>query len=372
MMVYGNISTAAPLTALSFGISVFQAMCSEFPGLRWRASLKCPQHEHDMQISKAATRHGGKLLHGANCNLCDSETGGLGAAAVDILEIVDIHQSRGTRARPVGAREATVKAQGRYPVLRPEATRDLHPEQAQRRLDTWWDGVNEEMGDVLRSSTGSTDGENVESTTSVASNEVARLEHLITDLQQQLGQHHQDVREQIGAVDKRSVDMINADDGMMGRLDFLVVMMMALRPLDGIDTPRRACILPPWDFAQGHGLSDEEQAPEGWVKRNGEWREDDFKQGEGVFKTRNRLFLACAVTHWLVPCGLNGQGYDIQRPRTWFRMSVSEATFVLQVMSATFAAIAAAPLSGVGLLLKKRFRRHWGAWRACWRPSWQR
>ncbi|CAM9686810.1 unnamed protein product [Ectocarpus fasciculatus] len=353
MKVYGNISTAAPWAALSFGISVFQAMCSEFPGLRWRAFLKCPQHEKKLlQISTTATRHGDKLLHGATCNLCDSETGGLGAAAVDLLEVVDVRQSRGELVREVHGR--LVKAHDRYPVLCPEATRGLHPEQAQRRFDTWLDSVKEEMGDVFRSSKGSAGGEDVESTPSAASGEMARLAQLVTDLQQQLGQHHRDVRQQMGAVDKRLMDIIDADDGVMGRLDFLVVMMMAMRR-DGFDTPRRACVLPPWDFALGHGLSDEEQAPECWVKRLGEWREDDFKQGKGVFKTKMRLFLVCAVTHRLVPCGPNGQGYDIQRPRTWFRMSVSVATFVLQVVCATLAAIAAAPLSGAGALAEESF-----------------
>ncbi|CAM9921133.1 unnamed protein product, partial [Ectocarpus sp. 12 AP-2014] len=68
-----------------------------------------------------------------------------------------------------------------------------------------------------------------------------------------------------------------------------------------------------------------------------------------------RLFLECAVTHRLVPCGPHGQGYDIQCPRNWFRMSVSVATFVLQVVSATLAAIAAAPLSGAGDLAEETF-----------------
>ncbi|CAN0399699.1 unnamed protein product, partial [Ectocarpus sp. 12 AP-2014] len=134
----------------------------------------------------------------------------------------------------------------------------------------------------------------------------ARLGRLVAELQQQLGQHHLDVREQIGAMDKRLVDVIDADDGVMNKLDFIVAMMMAIRR-DGFDTPRRACVLPPWDFAQGHGLSDEEQAPECWVKRLGEWRGDDFKQGKGVFKTKMRLFLVCAATHRLVPCGPHGQ-----------------------------------------------------------------
>ncbi|CAM9921200.1 unnamed protein product [Ectocarpus sp. 12 AP-2014] len=75
-------------------------------------------------------------------------------------------------------REVREVSQSSWPLscLRPEAARGLHPEQAQRRFDTWWDGVNEEMGDVLRSSKGSTGGEDVEHTASVASDEVARLE----------------------------------------------------------------------------------------------------------------------------------------------------------------------------------------------------
>ncbi|CAN0315933.1 unnamed protein product [Ectocarpus sp. 6 AP-2014] len=352
MKVYGSISTAAPWAALSFGISVFQAMCSEFPGLRWRASLKCPQHEQDMQISKAATRPGDKSLFGATCSLCDSKTGGLGAAAMSLLEIVDVHECVDKIFQEVAGR--LVQAQDRYPVLRPEAARGLHPEQTQRRFDAWWDGVKEEMDDTLRGARGPIGGEAVESTASVASPEVARLERLVTDLQQQVGQQHQDVRERIGAVDTRLVDMIDADDGVMGRLDFLVVMMMAMRR-EGFDTPRRACVLPPWDFVQGRGLSDEEQAPDCWVKRLGQWRKDDFKQGKGVFKTKMRLFLVCAATHRLVPCGPNGQGYDIQHPRTWFRMSVSVATFVLQVVCATLAAIAATPLSGAGALAEETF-----------------
>ena len=55
MKVYGNIATTAPWAALSIGISAVRVMCSDFPGLRWRASLKCPQHEEDMQISNTVS-----------------------------------------------------------------------------------------------------------------------------------------------------------------------------------------------------------------------------------------------------------------------------------------------------------------------------
>lgn len=64
-----------------------------------------------------------------------------------------------------------------------------------------------------------------------------------------------------------------------------------------------------------------------------------------MFTKKKRLFLVCAHTLRLVPCGRNGQGYDIQQPRKWFRMSVSVTAFVLQVVSATLAAMAVAPLS---------------------------
>ena len=49
--VYGNIGTAAPWAALSLGISAVRTMCLDFPGLRWRASLKCPQHQQNMPIT---------------------------------------------------------------------------------------------------------------------------------------------------------------------------------------------------------------------------------------------------------------------------------------------------------------------------------
>ena len=55
MQVYGDIGNAAPWTALSFGVSVVRSMCCEFPGLRWRAFLNCPQHDQHMPISKAVS-----------------------------------------------------------------------------------------------------------------------------------------------------------------------------------------------------------------------------------------------------------------------------------------------------------------------------
>ena len=153
------------------------------------------------------------------------------------------------------------------------------------------------------------------------------------------------VRGWLGGVDTRLEEIIGADDDMMEKVDFVVTMLMAVRS-DPFDTPRRACVLPPWKFAKTRGLSEDEQRPEVWVKRQDEWREGDFKEGKGITKKKKRLFLVCAHTHRLVPCGPNGQGYDIEQPRTWFRMSVSVATFALQVLCTSLSAMAMVPLSG--------------------------
>lgn len=51
MKVYGNIGTPVPWAALTHGISAVRTMCTEFPGLRWRAFFTCPSHRKDMLIN---------------------------------------------------------------------------------------------------------------------------------------------------------------------------------------------------------------------------------------------------------------------------------------------------------------------------------
>ncbi|CAN0044686.1 unnamed protein product [Pylaiella littoralis] len=337
--VYGNIATTAPWAALSLGISACRVMCSDFPGLRWLTFLKRPRHKLDMQVSKTATRPGDKLLLEHGCSLCSSETGGVGAAATEVL------QSRGMpRVNLVSEmfREVHgrfVDLQQQYPVLRPENSGGFHPEQARRRFEGWLTGIREEAAGLLHGG-----GQGVEESARARepedvsiSDEVGKLQRLVGDLQQQLGQHDQDVRGWLGAVDRRLEAIIDADTGAMKKQHFLVAMLMAMRS-EGFDTPRQACVLPPWKFAQTYGLSEHEQTPEVWVKRLDEWREDDFKQGKGVIRKKKHLFLLCAHTHQLAPCGPKGQGYDVQQLRTWVRKSVSGTAFALQVACSTLAA----------------------------------
>lgn len=201
------------------------------------------------------------------------------------------------------------------------------------------------------------------------SNEVVQLRRLVGDVQIQLGRQHRDARGWLGKRDQRFLYGIEADDGVMGRLDFVVAMLMAVRG-EGFDTPRQACVLPPWKFAEAHGLSEEEQSPEVWVKRLQEWLGDDCKEGKGSFKKKKRFFVVCAHIRRLVPCGPNGQGHNTQQPRTWFRMSVSVATFALQVVCSTLTAMAAVPVAGV-LPLRPPSRQQWAIWSLSWRPNWK-
>lgn len=53
--VHGDISTPAPWAALSYVISAVRLMLLEFPGLRSRGSLQCPQHGDSMPLSNTVS-----------------------------------------------------------------------------------------------------------------------------------------------------------------------------------------------------------------------------------------------------------------------------------------------------------------------------
>lgn len=76
------------------------------------------------------------------------------------------------------------------------------------------------------------------------------------------------------------------------------------------DTPRLAFVLSPWDFDQDVGLSQREQDGATWLSKL-----EAGVDKKGWFKTNMRLFLVCAHTHRLVPCGPLGQGYSVQHVR---------------------------------------------------------
>lgn len=78
------------------------------------------------------------------------------------------------------------------------------------------------------------------------------------------------------------------------------------------------------------------------MRRLSEWGEDNFKRGTKNFTKHMRLFLVCAQTYRLVPCGPNGQGYDIHEVRERWQTIGSLVLTVLQVSSETVGAAVAA------------------------------
>ncbi|CBN78371.1 LRR-GTPase of the ROCO family, putative pseudogene [Ectocarpus siliculosus] len=85
--IFGDISTPAPWVAL------------DFPGLRWRGSLTCPQHGDTMLLA----------------NKCSPETRGLGAAAIDLVRMVDIRLGRDVIFDEAKARFDVVGGQYAFP-----------------------------------------------------------------------------------------------------------------------------------------------------------------------------------------------------------------------------------------------------------------
>ncbi|CAN0554853.1 unnamed protein product, partial [Ectocarpus sp. 12 AP-2014] len=93
----------APWAALSYAVSAVSLMLLDFPGLRSRGSLKCPQHGDAIPLANMVTRIGEKILEGGRCRQCSPDTRGLGAAAIDLVRMVDIRLDRDVIFREVKA-----------------------------------------------------------------------------------------------------------------------------------------------------------------------------------------------------------------------------------------------------------------------------
>ncbi|CAN0215008.1 unnamed protein product, partial [Ectocarpus fasciculatus] len=115
--IFGDISTPAAWVALSFVMSAVRLMLVDFPGLRWKGTLRCPQHGNEMFFANKASSGGDKLLEGSRCPQCSADTGGLGAAAIDLVRFVDIRQDRDVIFTEVKARFEDLESQ--YSFTRP-------------------------------------------------------------------------------------------------------------------------------------------------------------------------------------------------------------------------------------------------------------
>ncbi|CAM9658573.1 unnamed protein product [Ectocarpus sp. 12 AP-2014] len=126
--IFGDLSTPASWTALSYVASAVRLMLLDFPGLRSRGSLKCPQHGDAMllvnkvrpqavgrsdgaSVPNWVTQAGDRLLERSGCPQCSPDTRGFGAAAIDIVNMVDIRLDRDVIFRDVKQRFVELESQ---------------------------------------------------------------------------------------------------------------------------------------------------------------------------------------------------------------------------------------------------------------------
>ncbi|CAN0362368.1 unnamed protein product [Ectocarpus sp. 6 AP-2014] len=108
--IFGDISTPAPWVALSYVTSAVSLMLVDFPGLRWKGCLKCPQHGNEMPFATKVSCAGDKFLE-RRCPRCSPQTRGLGAAVIDLFRMVDIRLDRGVIFREVKTRFDVLESQ---------------------------------------------------------------------------------------------------------------------------------------------------------------------------------------------------------------------------------------------------------------------
>ncbi|CAN0381996.1 unnamed protein product, partial [Scytosiphon promiscuus] len=107
----------------------------EFPGLRSKGSLRCPQHGDAIPLTTAATRAGEQLvLRGAGCPFCSPETGGHGAAAAELLLMVDIRRERGVIYDEVKAKFGALDGRYSFPGLSTDSSGEHVLDQMMRIL----------------------------------------------------------------------------------------------------------------------------------------------------------------------------------------------------------------------------------------------
>ncbi|CAN0441738.1 unnamed protein product, partial [Ectocarpus sp. 12 AP-2014] len=127
--IFGDISTPAPWTALSYVMSAVISMLVDYPGLRWEGFLKCPQHGNAMLLANKAIFPGeGLVAH--RCPHCCPQTKGLGAAAIDLVRTVDIRLDRDEILR--GVMERFVVLEDQYSFPRPA---DSSKDELSRKID---------------------------------------------------------------------------------------------------------------------------------------------------------------------------------------------------------------------------------------------
>ncbi|CAN0308780.1 unnamed protein product [Ectocarpus sp. 12 AP-2014] len=319
--IFGDISSSAVWVALSYVMSAVSLMLLEFPGLRWRGSLKCPQHGDTMLLTNKVTRAGDKFLEGSRCQQCSADTRGLGAAAIDLIRMVDIRLNRDMIFREV--KERFVDLKGQYSFTSPAGS-SKEEDLLIQKIDEVAITVRRGFDDT-KAGFGQVKGE------------IERGVHVtkagLVDVQDEVKGGFDDTKAGLGKVKgeiERGVDEIKAEFGdvqaevmgglseLKGRLGTVLENTQeSLMRLKNLQTPNY--LYPRLVAVEENGANGTSSGTRG--------KKSVLNKLRGVVKKDMTLHFLCPVDMTKVPCGYRGEGYRFRETRGW----VKKMSPVLQV-----------------------------------------
>ncbi|CAM9739665.1 unnamed protein product [Ectocarpus sp. 4 AP-2014] len=263
--IFGDISTPAPWTALSYVMSAVILMLVDFPGLPWEGSLKCPQHGNTMLLANQAIVPGEGLV-ARRCPHCCPQNKGLGAAAIDLVRMADIRLDRDEILRGVIERFIVLERQYSFP--RPA---DSSKDELSRKID------------------------------SVAT--------AITDMEKEVKAELRDVKDVVkGGFDEVKEEMNDGLGIVQGRLDSVLERTQdSLVRLKNLQAP---------NYLYPRLVVVSEVRPDGTLSRA---QRRILSKVRGVGKKDMTLHFVCPVDMKKVPCGYGGEGYRFPETRDWVK-----------------------------------------------------
>ncbi|CAM9277946.1 unnamed protein product [Ectocarpus sp. 8 AP-2014] len=329
--IFGDVSTPGPWGAMSYVMSAVSLMLVDFPGLRWKGSLKCPQHGDGMLfVNKVSPQHalervsnrtgsvlsgycsaGDKFLEGSRCPQCSADTGGLGAAAIDLLRFVDIRLDRDVIFNEVKARFNDLESQ--YSFTWPTHDRSKEESELIRKIDGMATAVQGAFNEVKVEVEGGLNEVKVEMTAGFA-----EVEGGLTSVKGEMKEGFNEMKvEMEGGFDDAKTELRDVKDevkdglGMIsGRLDKVLEStqesLMRLRDLQAPNYryPRLVVV--------------KEVGSDGTASK-AHGKKSMLSKLRGVGKKDMTLQFLCPVDMTKVPCGYGGEGYRFKETRSWVK-----------------------------------------------------
>ncbi|CAN0085093.1 unnamed protein product [Pylaiella littoralis] len=340
--VWGDLRKAAAWATLSYVSAVVRDMTLQYPGLRWKAYLGCPDHPIEtMRISKVQRREGRLVAKEHICRQCRLAGSGAAFLASELLLKVDkLHGSAGVMFQRLVDRisevqSASFSTSGTANASAPEAQGNSIDDQAARQMGEISHNMLPALGRPVAE-------EDLETWTANLRN--LRL-HTRQDMQRIVDLSNKKVLEAVAnARANLSAEIGRSAGELLQAMSKLGTSQSAgqrslAREVASLTVriPSHAVLLPPRDD-ESEELMDAERDASSWIQRLRGWRTHRKRGGKGAVSKEYRLFFLCGHGRSLAECGFEGKGYRIKCPRTWVKISLPFVKALLIVVNATLKA----------------------------------